>query len=134
MLEVAVPVEAVLRERLIEVLLESSEADDVALLVDAVRLLVPALQAVVRKVSKLESARLVGKLGFLRLVRVRQVTALHFLCRVLGRAGPQVADIVKVEVKRARGNCPNADVKLAVLVQQWPLEVLLDDPVAELQR
>ena len=69
--EVAVHVQSVLRELLFEVLLERREADDVALLVKTIRLLIPALKTVVGEVRQLESSRLVLQLDLLGLVRVR---------------------------------------------------------------
>ena len=134
--EVSLDIELILWEHLLKVGLKVLETDYVSLLMTPIRLLVFDLQAVVREMHALDR---IGRLFRLRVdqvpVPVRHVAErLHLLQLVLGARRAQIARLVEVEVATAVSEAPDPYVKLPRLVEQWPLQVLLDDPVRELQR
>ena len=48
---------------------------------------------------------------------------------VVGAGGPDIPCITEIEILVTQRYSPDSDIKLAVLVEKWPLEVLLHDPV-----
>lgn len=100
----------------------------------AVCVLVFYLEGVVCQVGASSQIGLVGARLFQETIVVLEVAAGHLVDGVGGAAGAEVARLVEVEVEGAVGDAPHSDVELAALVEQRPLEVLLDHPVRELER
>ena len=111
--EVFLDLQFVLWVLVVQVLLKLLEADDVAFLVHAVCVLVLDLKTIVRQVNIL-------------------IVLVDLSC-VLLAARAQVANVVEVEFVVAVGEAPHSDVELSILEEQGLLDVLLDDPVRELQ-
>ena len=93
---------------LVEELLKLLDGDRVALFVLSIVLLVLHLQAVVCQVD----------------VLILQISRVIFITR-----RPNVPNIAKEEVLVVQGHGPHADVELPAPVQEWPLQVLLYNPV-----
>ena len=99
-----------------------------------VGVLVLDLEGVIGEMGAGRQIGLVAARLFQESIVVLEVTAGHLVDGVGGAAGAEVARLVEVEVEAAVGDAPHSDVELAALVEQRPLEVLLDHPVRELQR
>jgi hypothetical protein len=111
--EVPLDLEVVLRVLLVKILLKLIKADNIAFLMHTVCVFVLDLEAIIRQVH------------------------VFVVCIDLGgvllAARTQVADVVKVELIITVCEAPHANVKLTVLEKQWLFNVLLDDPIGELE-
>ena len=111
--KVSLDLQIVLRILLVEILLKLLKTNNVAFLMHTVSVFVLYLKTIVRQVHVL--------------------VVLVDLCGVFLTARSQVTSVVKVELIVAVGEAPHANVKLAILEEKRLLDVLLDDPVRELE-